>query len=688
MKVRYTVPSDASRISYVGNGSTQVFPIPFVFFDDTDIQVTLVNSTTAAETPQVLTTNFTVSGGEGETGSVTMLVAPTVGYNLVIVREIPYTQEIDYQANDGFPADVNEEGLDRSTMLAQQVRRRAQQSPKLPETFDPDSDDPISIPLPESGKILVGKSDDSGWENKTIAEIGSATLPVLLTDETDGDILEYNTAGETWQNVRNPPPYAITGPNAAGTDVVILNERYDGFPKAIRVPGKQRMGTTINSTIDHTGSDEMASIKVSYSDDGGATWSTPVIIFGGTAEEDCYTNAIGIDRFGVIHFWSRERNSGNKLHRTTRDWETFTDVDTITAENITGGDGSFTLTNFRFWGKFEPNPNGEGMVGGGYWLSDGGVNYVPYHVIMDATGWQDIRIIPMTTAVADPPAYNEAAHVAPTATDRLAYVRRSGLASPAIFKSTDAGETWTNLGDMDIPFSGGWLPQEAWVQNIGTETYVHLLMGHRRPGSAGAYDEPYPGPGVGVWYCKLSDALAGTGGWKMGHSHTWAFDATYTTDSYCSRVYDPLSGVTCLFSYDELSNTSAKVFMWRVYDLYKGARTPDDPDYVQHWQIGPLAYMNRRDVIGGEVVTLSAVKTVTPNEHGKAFVITTTDALTLPPAASCAPDFFIEVKARGATGTVSRAGSDTINGGTSLSLTDGAVGWKIRRSSSTAFEAF
>lgn len=198
MKVRYTVPSDASRISYVGNGSTQVFPIPFVFFDNTDLQVISVNDTTAVETTKVLTTDYTVSGGNGATGSVTMLTAPATGTTLVIQREVPYTQEIDYEPNDGFPAGVNEEGLDRATMQVQQVRRRARQSPKLPATYDPESGD-ITIPMPVAGKTLVANVAEDGWENADV--FSAATFPSLIVGVSDRDVLEYDSASTAWKNV-------------------------------------------------------------------------------------------------------------------------------------------------------------------------------------------------------------------------------------------------------------------------------------------------------------------------------------------------------------------------------------------------------------------------------------------------------------------------------------------------------
>lgn len=205
MKVRYTVPSDQSSVGYLGNGSTQLFAVPYVFFDDTDLRVVLVDRATGAEAIQVLFVNYSVSGGSGANGSVTMLTAPPNETTLIIEREIPYTQEIDYSPNDGFPAEVNEEGLDRGTMQVQQVRRRARQSPKLPATYNPDNGD-ISLPLPISGQFLRGRADEAGWEN--------ANIPAVPTPGPDGMAVVSTISAARAFTV--PPPYVFIGTQRGG----------------------------------------------------------------------------------------------------------------------------------------------------------------------------------------------------------------------------------------------------------------------------------------------------------------------------------------------------------------------------------------------------------------------------------------------------------------------------------------
>jgi hypothetical protein len=233
MKVRYTVPSDASRVGYSTNGSTTVFSVPFVFFDDTDLQVILVNNTTAVETVLTLTTNYTVTGGAGSTGSLTTVSTYASGSTLVIQREVPYTQEIDYQANDGFPAEVNEEGLDRSTMQIQQVRRRARQTPKLPATYDPESGD-ITLPMPVSGKVLAGNSDEDGWENVDAFE-GGTDLPTLISTIQNLDLLEYNASGSVWRNRTRAQVLGDLLPLAGGTMTGTLAMSGAAINEAVRV---------------------------------------------------------------------------------------------------------------------------------------------------------------------------------------------------------------------------------------------------------------------------------------------------------------------------------------------------------------------------------------------------------------------------------------------------------------------
>lgn len=116
-----TISTTTNRVSYAGDDSTTAFAVPYAFFDNTDLTVTLVNATTGAETVQTITTEYTVSGGAGSTGTVTMVTAPATGQNLVITRDVPYTQGSDLINNDTQDAEVVEDALDRLTMLAQQL---------------------------------------------------------------------------------------------------------------------------------------------------------------------------------------------------------------------------------------------------------------------------------------------------------------------------------------------------------------------------------------------------------------------------------------------------------------------------------------------------------------------------------------------------------------------------------------
>ena len=131
-----TVSTTIIKSSHNGNGSTTTFAYNFKIFADTDL-VVIIRSSTGTETTKTLTTHYTVSGaGDASGGSITFTSGniPASGETVVIRRNVPQTQAIDYIANDPFPAETNEEGLDRATMIAQQISEEADRSIKLSRT--------------------------------------------------------------------------------------------------------------------------------------------------------------------------------------------------------------------------------------------------------------------------------------------------------------------------------------------------------------------------------------------------------------------------------------------------------------------------------------------------------------------------------------------------------------------------
>jgi len=129
-----TVASSTARASYAGNGATLAFAVNFYFLDDSHLQV-IIRASTGTETVQTILTDYTVTGaGNPAGGSITFLSAPAIGETVVIVRNIPLTQQTDYLANDPFPAESHEEALDKLTMLVQQQQDAIGRSIKLSTT--------------------------------------------------------------------------------------------------------------------------------------------------------------------------------------------------------------------------------------------------------------------------------------------------------------------------------------------------------------------------------------------------------------------------------------------------------------------------------------------------------------------------------------------------------------------------
>jgi hypothetical protein len=167
-----TVSSTTVKNSYSGNGSNDTFVYGFKIFADTDLEV-IIRSATGTETIKTLTTHYTVTGAGSASGGNVVFTAgniPTGTETVVVRREVPQTQAIDYIANDPFPAESHEEGLDRATMTIQQLQEEVNRSIKLSATNTMTSTEFTVGATDRANKILAF---DSSGEIAVTQELGT-----------------------------------------------------------------------------------------------------------------------------------------------------------------------------------------------------------------------------------------------------------------------------------------------------------------------------------------------------------------------------------------------------------------------------------------------------------------------------------------------------------------------------------
>lgn len=163
-----TVSSILSRWSYTGNGATTIFAYTNRIFADSDLKVYVDGVL------KTLTTDYVVSGVDSPGGgNVTFVSAPANGASVVIVRDVPATQPVDYQPNDPFPAETHEKALDRATVLVQQALDKVLRAFRLQDS-DPTPE--ILLPTPAQRALKYLAFDAAG-------------APSVATEVNPGNVL-------------------------------------------------------------------------------------------------------------------------------------------------------------------------------------------------------------------------------------------------------------------------------------------------------------------------------------------------------------------------------------------------------------------------------------------------------------------------------------------------------------------
>ncbi len=214
-----TVSSTTVKNSYSGNGSTTQFAYGYKIFADSDL-IVIIRSAAGTETVKTLTTHYTVAGaGDASGGSITFTSGntPASGETVVIIREVPQTQAIDYIANDPFPAESHEEGLDRATMTTQQVQEELNRSIKLSRTNTMTSTEFTVGATDRANKILAF---DSSGEISVTQELGTykGTDATVTTEAYNvRDIIKSTTTAQL-NNVYICIADAVVGDSLTDTD--------------------------------------------------------------------------------------------------------------------------------------------------------------------------------------------------------------------------------------------------------------------------------------------------------------------------------------------------------------------------------------------------------------------------------------------------------------------------------------
>lgn len=214
-----TISSTTVKNSYSGDGSTTQFNYTFKIFADSDLQV-IIRSAAGTETVKTITTHYTVAGaGNTNGGSITFTAGniPTATETVVLRRAVPQTQAIDYIANDPFPAESHEEGLDRAAMTTQQIQEELDRAIKLSRTNTMTSTEFTVGATTRANKVLAF---DSSGELSVTQELGTyqGTDTTVTTEAYSvRDIIKSTTTAQL-NNVYICVADAVVGDSLTDTD--------------------------------------------------------------------------------------------------------------------------------------------------------------------------------------------------------------------------------------------------------------------------------------------------------------------------------------------------------------------------------------------------------------------------------------------------------------------------------------
>ncbi|UOF78754.1 tail fiber protein [Caudoviricetes sp.] len=176
-----TMTSTAYRKAYTGDNSVTTFPYDFYILASTHLAVYLDNV--------LQTSGYSVTGaGTPSGGNVVFTTAPGASVDITLLRQVPQTQEVDYQEGGAFPANTHEQALDKLTMLVTQLQEQLDRRYVLP-TEETGTAAKIAVP-----SLTSRLSKYFGWDSSGNPAALAAPTATSLTTVLAASLLDDATA--------------------------------------------------------------------------------------------------------------------------------------------------------------------------------------------------------------------------------------------------------------------------------------------------------------------------------------------------------------------------------------------------------------------------------------------------------------------------------------------------------------
>jgi hypothetical protein len=154
------------------------------------------------------------------------------------------------------------------------------------------------------------------------------------------------------------------------------------------------------------------------------------------------------------------------------------------------------------------------------------------------------------------------------------------------------------------------------------------------------------------------------------------------------EVNDHAPGVLRYLSEPAYTNPSgSRQYPGLIARTIRSGGVADLLDVPRLADLGGAAFMSAAQIRRFPETAVSGTPTLVNHDGHKAFRATASVTMTLPAASECDDDWEVMLKGRGGAITLSAAGTDTIDGGTSITVADGSAK-RIIRTSATTFEGY